>query len=709
MIIHIDKVKTIQGVISGYRYQLLKKEANANLDWEKDIKKEIRGKILRGNPLEVIAWAKTSNSEKVKVFSVIISFSESKDELEKKLKEKGKELDDLIRDIESFLFAGYKKEEIAYTIIAHDDTDNFHLHIYVANNFSATGKTLKFWFSPQDFENFRKYIDLKYGFISPDFERKETLSKKIGSKKWKSKRVREKEVLREEIHELVLAGINAGLINDRQSLIEFLETQGLKVRRKGKNYISVEIDGIKIRLKGGIYDENFRIEESFTKTTGRNRENSFGEFEEIQRRIREYYERKNRDISERYGKIRSRLEDNNPKRVKTFTNRKREDRIRGLQDDISFIWNISGNNNSNSYALFVCLNDEIKTLRGKIKMYKNDAERLKREIKLPKLLSYLGLDFYYSGNYKLARVPWRKDENPSLVAHEKEGKWLWYDAGRKEGGSVIDFVMKYFGLSFLQALQWLKERELDINRTEVKAGNLREIKKVEVINLRKPTEDEIALDYFRYVWRLIYLPPHVEVADLKFKERRVRDTQKGFPEIVEVENEYFNPVLVLKVNGKAVFWRDIDPYRTQKGWLTSNQPILIENPNSSNLYVVEGLSDYITLYQIDPNGSFLILGSVSNTDKVISYLQQQEVAGKNIFLVLDNDKGGISATSKIQKYLKSSINLSEKFDYKDFKEFWFNALSQEIQALKKFIKEKTEENERKNYERKLSKGFDLSI
>ena len=415
MIIHIDKVKTPQGVKKGLEYQLRDKE-NPN---------EVRGKLWRGNPLEVIAWSKSSNSEKVKAFSVLISFSEDRQELERKLKERGKELYDLIQDIEKFLFAGYRKEEVAYTIISHDDTDNFHFHIYVANNFASTGKTLKFWFTPKDLENFRKYIDIKYGLNSPDLESKETISRKIGSKKWQSLKHKEREILREEIHELVLAGINTGLVRDRQSLIKFLENQGLKVRRKGKNYISVEIEGIKIRLKGGIYDENFRVKEILTRTEEGIRKDTLGEYREIQKRIREYYERKNREIEERYGSIRSRLKENPPKGNKTtpnFKERKWKDKPKKLQSDIFRLWYNSGNNNIAHFNVFLKpISEEIKEIKRKVNTYKNEAERLKHEIELPQLSSYLGIPFYYLQNYIKANVPWREDKNLNFIAHKKMG------------------------------------------------------------------------------------------------------------------------------------------------------------------------------------------------------------------------------------------------------------------------------------------------
>jgi len=691
MIVHIDRVKTVQGVIKGLKYQEKDKENPNNP----------RGEIFRGNPLEVIAWSKNSNSESVKAFSVLVSFEEDRKTLEKKLNRQGRTIDDLVSDIEKFLFAGYKPEEVAYTVIAHDDTDNFHFHIYVANNFAGTGNTLKFWFTPKQLEDFRKYIDLKYGLTSPDFEKKETISRKVLSKKWKSLKHIDREVLREEIHELVLTGIQTGLVKDRKTLIKFLEDQGLKVRRKGKNYISVEIEGIKIRLKGGIYDENFRVEKLLEEAQRGNREDLYREFREIQNRIREYYERKSRDIEERYGEIRKRLNAYNGEAFENVESRefKSLPRKRVLKNaDFRNIHRHSDGNHSRNNSSF-----PIQTLKKTIKEFKAELERLKREIELPQLLSYLGIDFYQSGNYILARVPWREDKNPSFIAHKKGEKWLWYDAGRKEGGSVIDFVIKAFGYSLTGAIEWLKLYEKDIKQTEIKSKSLTQTRKVEVVNVREPEEDFEAFEWLTKVWKLKHLPSNIYIADLKIREKKLRDTYKGFPEVVEVEKEYPNPVLVLKEGDEILFWRDINPVKTQKGWLSSNRPVLVKGKNK-NLYVVEGFSDFLTLYQVDPEGSYLILGSVSNVDKAISLLKEYE-GFKNILLFLDNDEAGREATEKIRKevYAYDLSGVYAEKGFKDFKEFYLNATPEKIKDLENRLKEL----QRPRFNRRPSPGLGL--
>lgn len=686
MIVHINPIHTFEGVKAGLEYQVRDKENP----------EEIRGKLLAGNPNLVLAYSKISNSRKVKAYSVLVSFAEDKNTLLKKLEERGFTLEDLIEDIKKFLFAGYKEEEVAYSFIAHEDTDNFHLHIHIANNFAGTGKTLKFWFSKKDLETFRKYIDLKYGLISPDFDRKETISQKVSSKKWKSPKHRNREILKEELHEFILEGIQAGLIEDRESLIKFLEKNGIKVNRKGKNYISVEIEGIKIRLKGGIYDEDFRVSKLIKETERGIREAKEREYREIQERIRQYYERKNREIAKRYGNIRKQLSEKFSKSLKPIPQRvnKRERK----EFVLARFSNRYNNRRDIVFSPFVFITSEIlKDLKKELKMYKNEAERLKHEIELPKLLSYFEIPFYYAkkeekeekeskkNSYIVCRVLWRKDRNPSLLAHRKNGKWLWLDLAKEEGGSVIDFVMKYKNLSFKEALKWLKEHEKEIKQTEVKP---QKIHKLKVANIRKPkTEEEIK--WLAEVWKLEYLPPYTYLGDKLSEEFIVRDNKKGGKEIVKREIVDLNPVLVFKPNKETLYWREIEPFKEGKGWLTPNKPVFVEGENK-NIYVVEGFTDYLTLFQTDINGNYLVLGTVHNREKVVEFLKEKEREGYNIFLVLDNDNAGKRTTEYFQERLNYAVNLSQLFEEKDFCDFYLNA------------KEKGEEERLEEFKEKVS-------
>ena len=258
-------------------------------------------------------------------------------------------------------------------------------------------------------------------------------------------------------------------------------------------------------------------------------------------------------------------------------------------------------------------------------------------------------------------------------------------------------------------MEWLEENELEIKHTKVKAKKLQEVKGVRVINLRKPDADREGLKWLTEVWKLKHLPPYIWIGDLRLRKEVIKETEKGFPEIREIEQDYLNPVLVLKTD-QVLFWRDINPSISNKGWITSNQAVVIGNTGSKNLYVVEELTDYMTLYQIDPEGSFLILGSVANADKVIPYLKEQEKKGVNIILALDNDEAGISTTKKIQRRLKTSVNLAKTYKgFKDFAEFYLNADSEDLNRVRENLEKEIKEIRDKKQKKRPSRGFGLSF
>jgi len=184
MIVNISIVKSLAGVKLGLAYQL-----RQGVEFTETDMKEVE--IIDGDPDLVIYAAEQSLKPEKKALSFLISFDESRRELEKKLAKRGYTIDDLWEDVKNFLFAGYGDGEIVYSAVAHSDTDNFHIHCYVANSFGMTGKPLDLFYKPEDLRLLSEYISQKYGVenpFSPRHRRKVTLSPREEF----TKRVREK-------------------------------------------------------------------------------------------------------------------------------------------------------------------------------------------------------------------------------------------------------------------------------------------------------------------------------------------------------------------------------------------------------------------------------------------------------------------------------------------------------------------------------------
>ncbi|MGC8868789.1 MAG: relaxase/mobilization nuclease domain-containing protein [Sulfurihydrogenibium sp.] len=243
MFLDVAIIKTKKGVKNGLAYQM----------------KNGRGQILYGFPETVKEWSANSNSENTKAYSILISFKESKEELEEKLKNQGYTLDELLMDIEELVFAGYSREELAYSMIAHDDTDNFHIHIYTANNYAATGKTLKLWFNKTDFTAIKQFIDLKYGLDGEPSTTKAGRIREAGSLKWKGK-AKKREEMKDSIHEAIMEDVFDGKITNNSQVREkvklITELEGGTVKEYGKA-ISVVMDGFRFSLRGGVYKKDW--------------------------------------------------------------------------------------------------------------------------------------------------------------------------------------------------------------------------------------------------------------------------------------------------------------------------------------------------------------------------------------------------------------------------------------------------------------------
>ena len=693
MIVHIDRVRTYTGVVRGLEYQTTNPENP----------EEPRGELLRGDPDVVRLWAKLSNSKTTKAFSILLSFAESREELERKLQARGYTMDDLVSDIERFLFAGYRDDEIAYTMIAHDDTDNFHIHTYLANNFACTGKTLKIWYSPEELEAFRKYIDLKYGLASPDIdpEHTETISRPVGSLTWRSPRTREREAIRSEIHTFLCRAIELGYVHDRKSMVDFLNSQGLKVRRQGKNYLTVEVEGVKVRLKGGIYDEGFRAERLHEKARGRTAERVAEELERVRAVLERYYQRRTQDIQKRYSRDREALERRDREAQERAEKRpegreveihpdRGSDRHGDRHGDRSGR-SVEAEGTSASASMVPTIRERtqlaetIHTNTGRqtstrpptqIDRYleeamamRKEAERLKDSIDLRKLMSYFGIPFYWGeterGEYILAPVPWRTDRHPSFIAHKKGNRWLWYDLAKHEGGSVIDFVIRFFSaegkkVAFKEALRYLRQREKAIAQTPVRGLELHRsgtTHRIEVI------DDPELMEKVREVWRLREIPPWLKLGKRTYVKHRLRTNKDGEPEGYEIEAEDSMPVLVFG-SEQPLYWRAILPTQAKKGWLAPNEPIHIQG-SGKRLYIVEGFTDALAIYQVNPQADILVLGTVHNVPKLNPDFLH---AFPEVWIATDNDEAGIEAYQRLKK-MRSDVRRYE-YEGKDPMEAW---------------------------------------
>ena len=222
--------------------------------------------ILDGNP-ELFTKIAMKNPYSVKTHNYLISFAESKEELERKLAKKGRTIEELYEEIISFLLPAeyYPREALNVLAVAHSDTDNFHIHLTVENFDHQSQKSLYIPRAKKELNFYRaleKYINAKYGL---DFKVRARSRGKTGAEKIKkileergTYRSKTRDEIKEEITQHLTELILAGEIFSRDEIVAYLASiDGIEITREGRNYISFRYEGLgkkPLKLKGGIYD-----------------------------------------------------------------------------------------------------------------------------------------------------------------------------------------------------------------------------------------------------------------------------------------------------------------------------------------------------------------------------------------------------------------------------------------------------------------------
>jgi DNA primase catalytic core len=86
----------------------------------------------------------------------------------------------------------------------------------------------------------------------------------------------------------------------------------------------------------------------------------------------------------------------------------------------------------------------------------HEIERLKRRVSVERLIESAGIELKPHGKDRVGRCPFHDDKTPSLVVSPKTN--LWHCLGAcQTGGSVIDWVMRFEGVSFRRAVEMLRQ------------------------------------------------------------------------------------------------------------------------------------------------------------------------------------------------------------------------------------------------------------
>lgn len=154
-------------------------------------------------------------------------------------------------------FAGLDRDRFSPLAVLHSDADGKKdLHVLIPRVDLSTGKS----FNPAPpgwqkmYDPCRDMLNYKHDWSRPD----DPLRKRVVNLKVHEKI--DRKTGKEQINAWLMQRIKAGIIQDRQAVIDSLSEIG-EINRVGKDYVSVKLPDFEkpLRLKGGIYESGFDV------------------------------------------------------------------------------------------------------------------------------------------------------------------------------------------------------------------------------------------------------------------------------------------------------------------------------------------------------------------------------------------------------------------------------------------------------------------
>jgi 5S rRNA maturation endonuclease (ribonuclease M5) len=241
--------------------------------------------ILRGNP-SITAKLIYSLEYKNKYSSAVIAWHPADKPTDYQINEA---LDGFVK----VAFAGLGDDQFDYCAVLHREERSEHIHIIVPRVELSTGKA----FNPAPpgwkylFDPLRDYLNEKNGWNSPDISKNPDAARLIQPGMdgvFKNGRA----AVKKDIEEYLVNQVMAGVIRDRNDIVESLKTLDFEINRAGKDYITVKYGEQKFRLKGAMFNEGWRLTNEVATENSRARIDDGGRklradqaYEELEMRI----------------------------------------------------------------------------------------------------------------------------------------------------------------------------------------------------------------------------------------------------------------------------------------------------------------------------------------------------------------------------------------------------------------------------------------
>lgn len=271
------------------------------------------------------------------------------------------------------------------------------------------------------------------------------------------------------------------------------------------------------------------------------------------------------------------------------------------------------------------------------------------------------------------RCPFHDDRNPSMTFNTKTNKFRCWACG--EHGGTIDLVMRFFGVGFVKACEWLAE------------GSCAIIDNHRKINEKKKEEDKKFDEnkYLRY-----FFEPRLSEKALHFlkNERKISRYVIAYSRLnswvsTKTGTEWLS-IPYFNIDGRliGVQHRNLDYQKGKENYEskfrfpagsqchTYNLPILRMVPKNGHLWIAEGCTDCWALLSAGRHAIAIPSATTVKKKDMMMIKEIQERKNLTIHMAPDNDAPGENLFLIIKGYFPNVIRHQLLSGYKDFSQWW---------------------------------------
>ena len=279
--------------------------------------------------------------------------------------------------------------------------------------------------------------------------------------------------------------------------------------------------------------------------------------------------------------------------------------------------------------------------------------------------------------YALYRSPLRDETHPSFKVDTQKNLWIDYAEGR--GGSIIDLCMRLEGCTLSEAICRLGQ-----TTSFDTACNNAELSKEKAYSsngsIRLPKE-KMANGARRLIDVSDTLPSHLQEYLTKVRCINLEKARPFLKSIsYEVRGRRYEAIGFANLSGGYELRND----KTFKGTVAPKDitPIFENKPQPVCLF--EGFMDFLSFLSMkeEVNNRCLVINSVSNIGRSISYLNNHQVSSIRTFL--DNDDAGRRATQELIMAGFKVEDMSVHYgNFKDLNEYHVSRVREQQKKLEK--------------------------